>query len=288
MHTDEITTFKYTKWLPIFKIEKPFIIISNLKPKRLQYRQTNLEFEEGKPQIVQDIRGRERQFALDSHGFQVSHHNWTMDQWYSTDAVQNKYLPVVEDLIRQDIPNVTQVRIFDWRIRRNQPYQETGVKKLDLNDNAQYLQPITSVHIDQSPKGAELRVKRHMGNEADILMAGRVRLINVWRPIHHSVGDCPLAFCDGSSVDADDLIAIDHVTRDHVGETFNLVFREKYRWYYLSDQRPDEVVLFKMFDSKPNIKARNCPHASFQHREIPAQTLPRESIEVRALVFSED
>jgi hypothetical protein len=36
-------------------------------------------------------------------------------------------------------------------------------------------------------------------------MRGRVKVINLWRPIHGPLHDAPLAVCDASTVEASDL-----------------------------------------------------------------------------------
>ncbi|OIW30194.1 methyltransferase CmcJ [Coniochaeta ligniaria NRRL 30616] len=285
---DEIASLHYAKWLKLYEVEKPFVVISDLtSTDKSEYRHTNVEMIEGEPEIITDIRGKESNFTLDSHGFEVCSHTWDTPDWSNKDEIERRYFPEVESLLRKQIPGLTEIRIFDWRLRRNVPYREAGLHRIDLNDSTHYLLPATAAHIDQTPGSTRGRVMRHMGDQADALLRGRVRIVNIWRPIKHPVGDWPLALCDGSTVDRADLLATDHVTRDYVGETYNMLYRDMYRWYYLNTQTPDEVLLFKMFDSELRIKARHCPHASFQHRTVPDGTLPRESIEVRALVFSD-
>ena len=58
---------------------------------------------------------------------------------------------------------------------------------------------------------------------------------------------------------------------------------EEHHWHYLSNMKPEEVFIFKHFNSTKDIPAWRCAHASV---EIPrTENLPpRESIEVRALV----
>jgi hypothetical protein len=34
-------------------------------------------------------------------------------------------------------------------------------------------------------------------------------------------------------------------------------FSPEHKWYYLSQQRPHEVLLLKMFDSDPDVKAKS-------------------------------
>ena len=44
-------------------------------------------------------------------------------------------------------------------------------------------------------------------------------------------------------------------------------------------------LLLKCFDSKTDGRARFAPHTAFQDPTAPADVLPRESIELRTLVF---
>jgi hypothetical protein len=47
----------------------------------------------------------------------------------------------------------------------------------------------------------------------------------------------------------------------------------------------DEALLLKCFDSARDGRARFMPHTSFDDPNAPADRLPRESIELRTLVF---
>jgi hypothetical protein len=46
----------------------------------------------------------------------------------------------------------------------------------------------------------------------------------------------------------------------------------------------DEAILIKCYDSAPD-KARFTAHSAFEDPTAPADVLPRESIELRTLVF---
>ena len=116
------------------------------------------------------------------------------------------------------------------------------------------------------------------------LLRGRVQVINLWRPINHPVYDAPLAVAEAGSVRADALVPSDLVYRHRVGETYNVLFNPAHRWHYLSEQRPDEVLLLKCYDSRDDV-ARFAPHTSFIVPDAPAGAPTRESIELRTLVF---
>ena len=57
-------------------------------------------------------------------------------------------------------------------------------------------------------------------------------------------------------------------------------------WYYASEMSLDEMLMIKCFDSKKDGRARRAPHNAF--RTEYDSWAPRQSIEVRCLVFWED
>ena len=59
----------------------------------------------------------------------------------------------------------------------------------------------------------------------------------------------PLALVDARTVRRSDLVAADHVRAHYTGETYYVKQSPDFAWYYLSGQLPDEVLLFKNFDS---------------------------------------
>lgn len=77
---------------------------------------------------------------------------------------------------------------------------------------------------------------------------------SVWKPLRARVEDWPLAVCDGSNVKEDDLLETDHIRRQYNGANMNALYSDKYRWYYLHHQGPEEPLLLKQFDSAANVK----------------------------------
>ena len=70
-----------------------------------------------------------------------------------------------------------------------------------------------------------------------------------WRPLTQVVDDWPLVVCDASSVSQEDLVAVDHVRRKYIGDSYYLLYRPTHKWWYLSQQKRHEVLLMKMYDS---------------------------------------
>ena len=56
-------------------------------------------------------------------------------------------------------------------------------------------------------------------------------------------------------------------------------------WYSVPGMEAEEVLLLKCYDSKTDGRARFAPHTAFADPTPPADAPPRESIELRALVF---
>jgi hypothetical protein len=146
-------------------------------------------------------------------------------------------------------------------------------------------QPATRVHVDQTDISGANRVREHLPDEADELLKGRVQVINVWRPIRGPLRDAPLAMADGQTVEAGDLIASDLIYPNRSGETYSVKYNPNHRWYYIPEMRTDEALLLKCYDSATDGRTRFGPHTAFIDPTTPAGAAPRESIELRTLVF---
>lgn len=170
----------------------------------------------------------------------------------------------------------SRVFIFDHTIRRQSP--STGSSSSPARG------PVQRVHIDQSFDAALSRVPYHLPEEAPELLKGRIQIINVWRPIKTIQRD-PLAIAEANSVSDDDLVVIELVYPKRRGETYGVRYRNDQKWFYKSGLTPDEVILIKCFDSKTDGRARRVPHTAFADPNAPVEAPPRESIEIRALVF---
>ncbi|QKD53705.1 uncharacterized protein FOBCDRAFT_239441 [Fusarium oxysporum Fo47] len=161
-------------------------------------------------------------------------------------TIKKDYLPSIEALLKSVEPDID-VHIFDWTLRSSGLPDPKPGTIVNLNDPMLCLKPVQDVHV---------------------------------------VEDWPLAVCDGSTVPPEKLIKVDHVRKHHIGESLYPLESDRYRWYYLNKQTPDEALLIKMFDSKEDVVATCCPHTSFQKKKIAPSGKARESIEVRALVVS--
>ena len=218
---------------------------------------------------IEDARGREDEFTLDRNGFQLVQAPSSVTDFYSPEEVERVYYPEVEQVLKKTL-GATRVQIFDHTVRN---VAREGARE-----------PSRRVHNDHTVNSAPRRVRDHLGTEAPELLKQRYGIVNVWRPIRGPVADSPLALCDARSFSNDDLIASDLVYPHVRGETSSVEYKPGHRWYYFSDQLPDEALLIRVHDSANDGRARLSFHTSFDNPLAP-NAPPRESIEVRALVF---
>ncbi|KAF2815512.1 7alpha-cephem-methoxylase P8 chain related protein [Mytilinidion resinicola] len=224
--------------------------------------------------IIHDIAGDESKYNIDSHGFQFVKHESKEKDFVDDEKIKAEYYPEIEQLLK-DTFGASRVFIFDHTIRR---------ATSDARNIAGQLRgPARRVHIDQSYAASENRVKHHLPDEANELLKKRFQIINVWRPIKTILRD-PLTLADAHSVPDSDLIPAKLIYPDREGETYVVKPNPEHRWYFKYAQRPDEPLFIKCFDSVDDGRARRIPHTAFVN---PAHVddAPRESIEVRTLVF---
>jgi hypothetical protein len=218
---------------------------------------------------IEDVRGRETEFTLDRNGFALVNAPTAVADFYGEQEIKRVYYPEVERLLRAKV-GASRVFIFDHNVRNA--------------TRAGLAPPSRQVHNDHTVNSAPRRVRDHLGAEADELLKHRFGIVNVWRPVRGPVLDSPLALCDARTFTDEDLIASDLVYAHVRGETSRVEYKPAHRWYYFSEMQTDEALLIRIHDSARDGRARLSFHTSFENPLAP-NAPPRESIEVRALVF---
>ncbi|OAA43745.1 hypothetical protein NOR_04320 [Metarhizium rileyi] len=228
---------------------------------------------------IHDLRGRESSFNLDRDAFKViSHVAPSSETSFADDeSIKANYYPEVEQLLLKHIPGSNKIYLFDHTIRRADPTASRN--------------PVTRVHIDQTAPSVEKRVRRYFPEEAEVLLRGRYRIVNVWRPLNgRPVESFPLSFASTSTLEDGDVVPIEHRYPDgYTGETAAIKYNPRQKWYYLSGMTGSERLLLECFDSeslKPGSRiGGRVPHTAFVDPRTREDAEGRESIEVRALVF---
>ncbi|KAI4218170.1 MAG: hypothetical protein LQ349_008829, partial [Xanthoria aureola] len=154
------------------------------------------------------------------------------------------------------------VQIYEHMIRKRHPDFPISTGK-----EYQYDQPTSQAHIDITPSSIEALVARQNGDQAEGMQKHHLQCIkyvliprssppqtfivcSVWKPLRGPLQDWPLAVCDAASVDADNLVVSDKVYSNFATENIQVHRDARQRWYYLSGQQPDELLVFRQTDSK--------------------------------------
>jgi hypothetical protein len=214
--------------------------------------------------------------SLDKQGFQLTHQESAIRDFYDQEEVKRTYYPEMERLLKE-ATGAEKVVVFDHQVR-NLILAQRGEKNAREYGKA--------VHNDYTAKSGPRRVRDHLpSEEAKQRLQNRFAEINVWRPIRGPIESTPLALCDARSIEPKDFVPSDLVYRDKVGETYRFTYNPNHRWFYFPRLERNEVILLKCYDSKEDGRARFTAHSAFEDPTSAPDAAPRESIEVRALVF---
>ena len=224
---------------------------------------------------VEISNGRGKRFSLDENGFTFVAHKTAVKDFLDLEELKRVYYPEVSQLIKT-ISGAKRVHVFDHTLRSG----DQGEREAKL-----LREPVLSAHNDYTEWSGPNRVRELMGDEADLLLAHRFAIIQVWRAINQPIESNPLAIADAKSVEPGDLLVAERRYPHRVGQTYRLKYSPRHRWVYFPRMRRDEALVFKVFDSEKDGRARFTPHTSFDDPATPPGAPPRQSIEARALAF---
>jgi hypothetical protein len=214
-------------------------------------------------------------FSLDENGFVFVEHETKVADFFDAEQLQAVYYPEVEQLIKA-VSGALRVVIFDHTLRSG----EEAEREAKL-----IREPVLSAHNDYTEWSGPNRVREVLPDEADDLIKRRFAIIQVWRAINQPIQSNPLALADANSVAMDDLLIAERRYPHRVGQTYRLKYSPVHRWFYFPEMRRDEALVFKVYDSEKDGRARFTPHTSFEDPTSPPNARPRQSIEVRAFAF---
>ncbi|MBW2463365.1 MAG: hypothetical protein JRH11_17070 [Deltaproteobacteria bacterium] len=140
-------------------------------------------------------------------------------------------------------------------------------------------------HNDYTHWSGPNRLRLALPDEADALSSRRFAIVQVWRATHDPIDRDPLAVCDAQSVEARHLLAAERRHEDRVGEIYQRLHHPDQKWFFFPQMRRDEALVFKVYDSMTDGRARFTPHGSFRDPATANGAPPRRSIEARALVL---
>ena len=212
--------------------------------------------------------------SLDEQGFVFVEHKTKVNDFFDENQLKTIYYPEIEQLIRSQ-SGASRVVIFDHALRSG----DTAEREEKLVRN-----PVLQAHNDYTEWSGPNRLQEILPDEADELLKCRFAIIQVWRAINRPIQSNPLALADARSIAFEDLMVAERRYPHRVGQTYRLKFNPQHRWIYFPEMRPDEAIVFKVYDSDKE-RARFTAHTSFDDPATPPGAPPRQSIEMRAFAF---
>jgi hypothetical protein len=245
-------------------------------PGNIHYRTTATH--EARAVSISNGRPLVGEFSLDENGFALVAHRTAMTDFFDVDLLRRVYYPEIENLIKR-VAGAARVVVFDHTLRSGD----------DAEREAKLVrEPVLSVHNDYTERSAPRRVREILPpDEADQLLTRRFAIIQVWRAINRPIQSMPLAVIDPRSIAPVDLITTERRYPNRVGEIYNLRYNPAHRWFYFPEMRRDEALVFKVYDSANDGRARFTPHTAFKDPTTATDAPPRQSIETRTFAFFE-
>jgi hypothetical protein len=233
----------------------------------------------GKPDphrvVLRNGRPFAEDFALEREGFRFVRHDTKVADFFDDAEVRSTYYPEMEALVKAE-SGAKRVVIFDHTLRTADDA---------LREERKIREVVPRVHNDYTEWSAPQRVRDILPDEAAALLKRRFAVIQVWRPIRLPVESFPLAICDARSVSDDDLVISERRYQHRVGQTYAITFNPNHKWFWFPRMRREEAIVFKVFDSEKDGRARWTAHTAFEDPTSPPNARPRESIEIRTLAF---
>jgi hypothetical protein len=224
---------------------------------------------------IRNGRRHARDFTLDRNGFHFIHHDTAVGDFLDEAQVRQVYYPEMEALVKAE-SGASRVIVFDHTLRT----ADDG-----LREAHKIREVVLRVHNDYTEWSGPQRVRDLLPDEADDLLRRRFAIIQVWRPIRDPVESFPLAICDARSLSPENLVVSERRYPNRVGQTYAITYNPEHAWYWFPRMKRDEALVFKVYDSLTDGRARWTAHTAFQDPTSRPDARPRESIEIRTLAF---
>lgn len=233
---------------------------------------------------VEDVRRAECPPSLEREGFALLRHRSAVTDFRDPDQLRRVHLAEAEQIVRR-ATGAAHAYALPKPVLRSVDHERIASSGLI----ADY--PALIVHCDFTDRSvgpmAEAALQ-HAGLAS--APSGRVAVYNVWRSLRPPPQERPLALCDVRTVAESDLIRADsignHGTAEEEPEFYFVQGNPAHRWCYFSGMTPDEVLVFRQYDSGLPAPS-GCPHVAIHDPSCPAGTIPRLSIETRVCAFLE-
>lgn len=228
--------------------------------------------------VVRNARLLDPAPTLESHGFQLVQAPTECDLM-DTATVRGAFYDECRELLRQ-VTGCHEARggAHEYRNGFGGESGVRGVRRTPNGSGGAYAQ---GIHADMSP-AVEDRFARIVADERHF------ESINIWRSATpETIQTMPLAVCDMRSVRPQDIVFGDGQNTGNIKQYMKVVDQRlihgaHQRWYYFPHMTPNEVLLFRQYDTRQEtLNLRTVFHTAVADPTTPPDAPMRYTIEVR-------
>ena len=259
------------------------------------------------PQILRDARRIEEYYpslspysaeSMDKLGVSLAHCESKCENFYDAHEVERIFYKEMEQLLLDFFPGATDALVYNHDVFDKQYQGDRTENQADKNPgvNANYA---NLVHNDLNDNSGRVRCRelltqnlRNFGRavnytkaEADEKMSRRFMSINLAKPME-TVEQNPFVLCAWPSFADQPYINNYRIYDDRVGETTRYTYRSDHDWYWIPEQKPNEVSMLKCYDSVTDGSvSRWSFHTACINPDLPEGAPCRRNVVVRSFVF---
>ena len=225
---------------------------------------------------IRNGRQETRDFTLDRNGFHFVPHPTKVTDFFDEDEIKRVYYPEMEALVKAE-SGAKRVVVFDHTLRTADD---------ELREKTKIREVVRRVHNDYTEWSGPQRVRDMLPDEADDLLRRPLRDHPGLAADPPSGRDLPARHLRRAQRRRPkDFVISERVYPNRVGQTYAVGYNPQHQWYWFPRMRRDEALVFKVFDSAKDGRARWTAHTAFDDPTSPPNARPRESIEIRTLAF---
>ncbi len=217
--------------------------------------------------------------TVDTHGFQIVNRPTSVDL-LDNEAVKTVFYKECRELIR-DVRGCFDVRggMHEYRNGFGGQKGPRGVKPTPNGSGGAYGM---GIHSDMCAA-----IERHF--DRVVPDQRHFESLNIWRSTdpNQPVQMMPLAVCDMCSIEPEDIVFGDGMSTANIRQYMKvvdqrLIHTPRQRWYYFPNMTPDEVLVFRQYDTRQErLNMRTVFHQAVVDPTSDPDAPMRSSIEVR-------
>lgn len=226
-------------------------------------------------------------------GFELVGHTSEVIDWADDDEICEVHYPEAEDLARRltgcdSALASDHVKRSGAPVRR--PREQPPVRLVHSDFAADYDSVVRRAYRDVHGRGAAALARSGLSAE-DIENAPRIMVLQLWRNLGAASMDLPVGFCDARTATPDQAKPFRYTGYVAGGDSFDALAiiaptdSSDHSWYCYPDMTPDEVVVFRTYDTDlvNQNKTWFTPHTAFRYPEVEEGRPARFSIELRVV-----